>query len=144
LRHISLNKLKPGVVSEVPDVFQSSGQKVIYAHYLVALGDQTIANMRCEKSGSPGNHGPWRFVVWFQPVASLNDLGKNSLPNTMPIMSQETRKRCASHRDKLHNFAVLSHRRGKIHNISLLTSYNKKKLFLCAGIPRNETQPVRD
>jgi hypothetical protein len=59
--HVVLHEPEPilSQLKEMLDVFRISGHEVVHADDLMALFDETIAEMRSEKAGSAGDECAW-------------------------------------------------------------------------------------
>jgi hypothetical protein len=66
LGHIMMIKLEMLMRKEMLDVFQITGDEIIHANDIVTFLDESIAQMRPQKSGSTGNkhalHGSIRVL----------------------------------------------------------------------------------
>src|SRR5258705_9297239 len=54
-RHIGLGELEAGAAGQMPDVLTPASRQIVDADDNVAPGSQSVAQMRAEKTRSPGN-----------------------------------------------------------------------------------------
>ena len=64
--HVVADELEVRATDEMLDVGFLTREEVVEADHLVALLDQTVAEMGAEKAGTAGDEDPLEHRIWFQ------------------------------------------------------------------------------